>query len=425
MPVPPITRRACLLLGGGALLAASSGAAAPGDAWDVAVVGAGVAGLAAARNLADHGLRVVVVEARDRIGGQLYTDRAFGPGPVELGAGLIHGASVSTWELVEAADARTERVRSAAGTSPEIDLPSPPLPDENAADYLRRMGVPERDWPTVAVDSEPLRRWSATWMYDRGHFDWWSASREHFRVVEGYDRLLLPLADGLPFALGSPVRRVRWSRSGVELAVDFPDGPGTLRARQCVLALPIGVLRSGKVVFEPRLPTGHRDAVDALDGAAVSKLLYAFDHRVLPEDADALPWDPDSGFVFSRVGGAGPEIVMVWAAGDRARELHAMDRERRFTAGLRGLRAAVGDRGLRPLRRTEHDWLADPFSRGAYLHVPPGAHDAPAALAAPVEGVLYFVGEATTGENTVDGAYDHGYDATDALLADLWAGRRR
>ncbi|WP_017600743.1 flavin monoamine oxidase family protein [Nocardiopsis lucentensis] len=418
MPSPPITRRAGLLVGGGALFAAASGSTAPDDAWDAVVVGAGMAGLSAARNLADHGWRVAVVEARDRIGGQLYTDHAFSSVPVELGAGLIHGASVSTWELVELTGAATERVRSASEAGPEIDLRSPPRPHEDAAGYLRRVGVPEHAWPAVAIDGEPLDRWSAAWMYEQGHFDWWSASREHFRVADGYDRLLLPLAHGLPVALGAPVRRVRWSRAGVELAVDFPDGPGRVRARRCVLTLPIGVLRSGDVVFEPGLPPSHRDAIDALDGAVVTKLLYEFDHRVLPENDDSLPWDPGAGFVFSRVTAGEPEVVTVWAAGDLARELLAMGRERRLDTGLDALRRAVGDRGLRPARRTDHDWSADPYSRGAYLHVPPGAHDAPAALAAPVAGVLYFAGETTTGENTVDGAYDHGYDATDALLAD-------
>ncbi|MFV2195086.1 flavin monoamine oxidase family protein [Nocardiopsis sp. LOL_012] len=418
MPEAPITRRAALLVGGGILAGVLPGASAPLTVWDAAVVGAGVSGLSAARNLMDHGLRVVVLEARDRIGGQLYTDhRVFGSVPVELGAGLIHGRDASTWELVALTGADTVPVPREGTAGTTLVLGSAPHPYESAAAYLRRLGVPERDWPPVASDSEPLHRWSATWMYERGHFDWWASPRRDFRVVGGYDRLLPPISDGVPVALRSPVRVVRRSRPGVELLVETPAARWTVHARTCVVALPIGVLKAGTVRFEPALPRSHRDAVDALDSADVAKLLYAFDHPVL--SGATVPASGRADMAFSGVGGAepgGPEVVTVWAAGASARALLSLDRRRRFAEGLRLLGRAVGERGLSPVRRATHDWSTDPCSRGAYLHVPPGAHDAPTALAASVDGAVRFVGEATTGENTVDGAYDHGYDATDLLL---------
>ncbi|WP_436891637.1 flavin monoamine oxidase family protein [Nocardiopsis dassonvillei] len=407
------SRRSFLALGGGALLAATASSAAPPPEWDVAVVGAGPAGLAAARGLHDRGLRVVVLEARDRVGGQVFTDRSLGPVPVELGAGLIHGADASTWELVAETGARTARMRSDRSESPPLDLSRAPRGDEDAAAYLRRLGVPESHWPPLEVDGEPLERWSARWVHDTGVFDWWSAPREDFRVPDGYDRLLAPLSAGPVVALRSPVRLVRRGPAGVEVGVAGRGRP--VRARRCVLALPLGVLRSGSVRFEPGLPAGHRDAVAALEATDAVKLVYLFDRPVLPADRDALDGDGAVVWSVSRA----PEAVSVWAAGERARDLLSRDPDERFAEGLRVLAGAVGGPVPAPVGRITHDWAADGYSRGAYLHVPPGAHDAPAALAAPVGRTLFFAGEAVTGENTVDGAYDSGYAVAYDLSADL------
>lgn len=433
-----VVSRRSLLFGGGVLLggAALGGAVALGSSvhafrerWDVAVIGAGVAGLSAARNLADHGLSVIVLEARDRIGGQLYTDHTFSSVPVELGAGLIHGREAHSWELVAEAGAQTVRVGTGTGAPEPVPTPDPPRDDEDAAAYLRRMGVPEDRWPPVSIDNESLERWSAVWMRGYGLFDWWSTPRENFRVVGGYDSLLPPLAHDLDVRLEHTVRRVRWSGRGVVLEVSGPGGRSSggsgsgsgsgieVRADRCVVTLPIGVLKAGDVTFEPALPAGHRDAVDALDRTDALKLVYEFDRAVLPADEDALGWDEDSGFVFWCLSRDDPEVVVAWAAGENARELLGMPLDQRFAAGLAALSEALGEAVPEPVARTTHDWAADEFSRGAYLFVPPGAHDAPDALAAPLEGVLYFAGEPTTGENTVDGAYANGYDATDILLA--------
>ncbi|MEU3019720.1 MULTISPECIES: NAD(P)/FAD-dependent oxidoreductase [unclassified Nocardiopsis] len=413
--------RRSLLLGGGVLLGGAAvlgGAAhAARERWDVAVVGAGVTGLSAARNLADHGLSVIVLEARDRIGGQLYTDHSFSSVPVELGAGLIHGREAYTWELVAEAGVETVRMHAGDGVPAPVPTPEEPRDDEDAAAYLRRMGVPEDRWPPVSIDNEALDRWSARWMRDYGLFDWWSEPRENFRVVGGYDGLLPPLAHGLDVRLGHAVRRVRWSGRGVELTAATPEGTVGVRADRCVVTLPIGVLKAGDVVFEPELPAGHRDAVGALDRTDALKLVYEFDRAVFPADEDALGWDEDTGFVFWCLSRENPEVVVAWAAGERARELLALPLAQRFAAGLDALSGALGEEPPAPVARTTHDWAADVFSRGAYLYVPPGAHDAPDALAAPLEGVLYFAGEPTTGENTVEGAYVSGYDTTDGLLA--------
>jgi len=421
--MPGISRRTLMrgggvLLGGGALLPAAACSRLSAPTWDVVVIGAGITGLSAARNLVDHGWSVVVLEARDRIGGQLHTDHSFTSVPVELGAGLIHGRDAYTWELVEESGAETARVRGGSGNGTRIDTDSPPLDFEDAAAYLRRTGVPESDWPPVSIDNEPLDRWSATWMHRHDLFDWWAASRANYRVVDGYDRVLEPLADGLDLRLSTPVREVRRIRSGVEL-VAGPDGEEVFRADHCVLALPLGVLKAEDVRFDPPLPTSHRDAIRALDTTDALKLVYEFDRPVLPDGPDALGWEPGSDFVFWRLSSGTSEVVVAWASGPSARDLLAREEDERFAIGLTALSDALGEDLPDPVARTTHDWAADRYSRGAYLYVPPGAHDAPAALAAPVDGVLHFAGEPTTGENTVEGGYANGYDLTDQLIAEL------
>ena len=408
-------------MGGGALLGGAAVLGGVGalrrERWDVVVVGAGVTGLSAARNLTDHGLSVLVLEARNRVGGQLYTDHGFTSVPVELGAGLIHGRGAYTWELVEEAGAETVRVRHGNGVPEPLEIPEPPREDEDAAAYLRRMEVPEEHWPAVSIDNEPLHRWSALWMSEYGLFDWWSSPRENFRVVGGYDRILPPLAHDLDIRLSHVVRRVRWSGRGVVLSADGPDGTVEIGADHCVVALPLGVLKAGDVVFDPGLPAGHREAIEALDRTDALKLVYEFDRRVFPDTEDVLGWDEDSGFVFWCLSRQAPEVVVAWAAGENARRLLDMGVSERFATGLAALGEALGEKVPEPVARTTHDWAADEFSKGAYLCVPPGAHDAPGSLAALLEGVLYFAGEPTTGENTVEGAYAGGYDTTDLLMA--------
>ena len=417
---PPSRRSALLGAGvllGGAFLPAGD-VARRRERWDAVVVGAGVTGLSAARNLVDHGLSVVVLEARGRIGGQLYTDHDFTSVPVELGAGLIHGREAYTWELVEEARAETVRVRHGAGSHRPLDVSGPPTAVEDAAAYLDRMEVPPDRWPPVSLDNEPLHRWSALWMSESGLFDWWSSPRENFRVVGGYDRILPPLAYDLDVRLGHAVRRIRWSGRGVDVVAESPRGVLEVRADRCVVALPVGVLKEGDVVFDPALPGAHRGAVESLDRTDALKLVYEFDRGVFPEEEDVLGWDEDSGFVFWCLSRGDPEVVVAWAAGENARHLLDLGVGERFAAGLAALSASLGDEVPEPVARTTHDWASDEFSRGAYLYVPPGAHDAPATLASPLEGVLYFAGEPTTGENTVEGAYASGYDTTDRLLAE-------
>jgi monoamine oxidase len=192
-----------------------------------------------------------------------------------------------------------------------------------------------------------------------------------------------------------------------------------------VVTLPIGVLQAGHVRFHPPLPLARRHAIEALGITSVVKLVYGFDHPVMPQRCDVLmdfanpipiwwAWDDASDC------SGNLEIVTAWAAGDVSRRLRAeaSDHGTMLTLGLAALRQLVDQPNLEPSFTTWHDWEADPFALGAYSSVPPGAERAYAALGSSDTGRLYWAGEATIpGQSkTVHGAIASGRRAARAVI---------
>jgi monoamine oxidase len=440
---------------------------------DAIVLGAGIAGLKAARDLHDAGLRVVVLEARDRVGGRIWTDRGWGGSPVELGAEFVHGEFADTWatlerigarrrpwpkldeSLVQLEDGRLLTMRAARAADRDfdatrtMDLPDiPPRPYEDLDAYLRRVGWtgdqrrhvrrafanaagedPHRLSAAAVVDGLRAERSGGVASVLGGVVDGGAAGgpgadaagrggerSTDFRLGDGYDALPQALAAGIDVRLRTPVDRVT-ARPG---AVQVRSVAGaSWRAPAAVVALPLGVLQAGEIAFEPSLADLKGAALAGLRMGAVVKVVYR-----LAEP----PFDPAAGVEAVYARGVPPmwwtssppdDPRPVWTgfvAGAAAADLLRLPPEAALRRSLAALEDVVG----RPLAMREGRvvaWPDDPWSRGGYSHVLPGHHGARERLAAATPP-LYWAGEATAPEAraaTVHGAYRSGARAAREL----------
>lgn len=415
----------------------------------ILVIGAGMAGLTAAHDLVNAGKSVIVLEARNRLGGRTYTSRDFCDMPVEFGAELVHGSTIPTWELINRLGLRTipwtktddSMVRLADGSwrtmsearrlSPDFDatrtwktLTSHPLPeDEPFESYLKRNGF-------TTDQLEYVRRMFGNSSGDAPSYNSAQAMvdeiRDHMpgegdhRVLDGYDRLIEAQAKGLDIRFGSVVEAIDWSQNMIRVYTSDT----TFEGEQVVVTLPVGVLQSGRVRFSPELPPEKRTALNKLHMGPGIKMMYRFDEPIQPPNIMAVYsasnppmwWSPS-------VGQNKPyQIWTAFATGDWARELLAYSEQEALTKGLNALRKEVDLPNLKPSNQCLMNWPAEEFTLGAYSVAAPGGSGARLELAKSVQRRLYWAGEATVHNAwaaTVHGAYVSGQRAAKEILAHL------
>ena len=394
---------------------------------DVIVIGAGVAGLAAARELKRRGHRALVLEARDRIGGRVHTVRERGwPIPVEAGAEFVHGRPHSLLPLAREAreihgghyvegpvrrDDLWESVMEKLGKLPASR-------ERSAAEAIRtvrwrlRTSAEERQLAAEFLEgfnAARLERASVKAIAQQTRASEEIEGERIARLPTGYDVVPRRLARGLRIETGTRVERVRWGRSGVRALA----AGRVWEASRAIVTLPLGVLQAGSVRFDPPLPRWKTQAIDALAMGPVVKIALLFARA---------RWPADLAFLHAR-GGAVPTVwrplpsrspaLIGWAA---SRDAEALRRTDPVRAALRSLSAALGEK-LRPVRALAFDWQSDDLSRGAYSWVPVGAMGAQRDLAKAV-GPLHFAGEATHSAGacgTVHGAIETGIRAAREL----------
>jgi len=410
---------------------------------DVIVIGAGMAGVTAARELRRHGLAVAVVEARDRTGGRIYSVRDFCGAPVEGGAEFVHTGDAEMWPEIHTAAlavrscplARNSMFNLGGRTLwlPWILLQPGVWPSFPILRQIRRIG--SQDMSAREFIERHGFRGQARIMAEMtltahlpGTVDEVSVlglledrvlkleTGSYHRVADGYDRLTDYIGQGLDIHFGFAVATVCWGPDSVRVVAN--DGR-ELSARAAISTLPFGVLRSGNVQFVPALPESKRSTFAHLKAGPVLKVLLHFREPFWPR------WLSNLGC------GTGP-VTLYWPVFYGTKEMPAV-----LTAYCTGARAAhlsklgeaeATDVVLADLQRLfpkanprqmllaarRIDWGTDPFSCGGYTFLRPGGSGARVRLAAADTGALFWAGAATatpTISDTVQAAYLSGLRA--------------
>ena len=391
---------------------------------DAIIVGAGAAGLSAAKDLVAAGRDVLILEARNRIGGRMYSINAPGvPVAIELGAEFIHGTPAEI-QWVNKREMRGLRwyvdqdTPQPLSSNREVDeildrLDSYSGPDISFSEYLRYYAKEatqeSRAWATEYVEgfnAADARRVGVHSLIQGDRASEADDGQRLFCLNDGYSTFaasLLPKQ--VELLLNTSVEEIRWSRGSVEIA-------GQL-ARAAIVTLPLGVLQSRRIRFVPELPQ-KTAAADRLAVGPVVRITFHFREKfwesITPELCMLHTHDPDFPTWWSAKPDESP-ILTAWTAAGRAQRLGRNSSDQNKEIALNSLsRLLKVDAARFLIDAYTHDWTNDPYACGAYSYIPAGAMDAPAILAETVEDTLYFAGEAT--ETTGRGASVHGAIAT-------------
>ena len=413
---------------------------------DIAVIGAGVAGLAAADELHRQGLTVAVFEARDRIGGRILTHRdARVPLPIELGAELVHGEAPETGRILRESgrlaievegdtwEAENGRLRRSERHWEQIDRLFKKIdasgPDRSFAEFLAgRPGgkslAQAREEARLFVQgfhAADLEQFSAHSLAG----DDSSEARNAGRVLGGYDQVPAWLARDLAgsLRLGCPVTEIVWEPGKVELTT---NSGGRVQARAAVVTVPLGVLQSGAVRFQPEVPR-LRETLGLLAMGSVRRVVFWF--REVPWAQDCLSFLLTGDETFGVWWTAHPvraPLAVAWCGGPPAARLSGLSKDEIADRALRVLATHLGLSRRRVESRVvdvwTHDWQTDPWSQGAYSYPRVGGANAARALARPIKKTLFFAGEATAGDDlngTVEGALTSGLRAAQQVMRAL------
>ncbi|MFN4163783.1 MAG: flavin monoamine oxidase family protein [Ferrovibrio sp.] len=378
----------------------SAQGALPGEV-DVAIVGAGIAGLAAARLLQERGRNVAVIEARNRIGGRAYTDTTRLGHPADLGAAFLKSADInplaSEMRRRETAlqtddgdfwlfdrdrdgalrDATTEdydllgllydrlddALLDAKTLRADVALASRAKLDVNGAQHWTGLARAMAGPLHVGVEYAQVSALDAPRLSGTGNDAW---------LPGGLGAWAVDYAAGLPVWLGKPVVRIDWANSGVTLAT----AEGQVRAEACIVTVPLGVLaaRDG-ILFQPALPAAQREALARMNMGLINRiaLLYEPGSFNAPGNTQVLANGGGNRMLGFRLNAHDTPVAIATVGGEYARELEGQGEAAMVAAARAQLRLVFGDAvDGRFVRGIASIWGRDPFSRGAIAAARPG-----------------------------------------------------
>jgi len=435
-----LSRRSFLAASAAFVAASSLGAMAAGEV-DVVIIGAGAAGIAAARRVAAANRRYALIEAGPRVGGRCATDTKIFGVPYDLGAHWIHNPDANP--LVAAAKGaldvypapRTQTLRVGPRPARDSELETFLASVLRAHRARTDLGKAKADFPATRQLPKDLFDWQSTIEFIMGPlatgkdlneisaFDMARALDRDSDAFcrQGYGALLAKLAAGLPVQLSTPVDAVAW---GKQLAVDTPKG--NILARAAIVTVSTNVLTSDKIEFIPPLPKRPLDAAAKLALGSYDHIALEMPGNPLGLQRDDMVFEQASGTrtaaLLANVSGTGLHLVEV--AGAFGRELSAQGEAAMVDFAGEWLSSMFGSNAKRAIKRSHATrWNADPLALGAMSAVAPGSDAARKILMEPIGGKIWFAGEAVheTQWGTVAGAWESGTRAAEAALRKLGA----
>lgn len=376
---------------------------------DVVMIGAGAAGIAAARRLIADGRSVLVIEAADRIGGRAYTEhKTFGI-PYDQGAAWLQGPS--GLPFVDAARARGYTLVDHDAARDVLyvgNRPATPTEDAaystaydriEAAVYGKADGAAASQLPADLPMSAVAQSWMGPMDHgvdfvdlSLGDVNDYGAYAYNYLIREGFGTLVADLGEGLPILTGITARRVDWSGTGVRVETD----KGTISAKACIVTVSTGVLAAGGLRFTPNLPPAQAQAIEDVPMGLLVKialqfdgerfgltendfLTYAVPNKVPARAAYFLTWPTGSDLAVGFAGGAfGWEL-------SRAGEAAAVD----FALGE--FVKMFGSNARRHfVKGSMSDWASNPLTLGAYAAARPGRHSARAVMGKPLGNRVFL-----------------------------------
>lgn len=421
----------------------------------VVVVGAGIAGLTAARDLAAAGLEVIVLEARDRIGGRIDTDDSMGV-PLDLGASWILGIdnSVIYDTAVEAG------VEVSAHTDWELfvnyDFDGTPMPISADEDYeFLSLVTMESRWH-ANHGTDKTMKYMLERMYRNGEFKGIIDNRREFEYLShvyleleyagdvslmsaqqawegedyigddviipgGYSQIVDYLAEGLDIRLNHVVKWVEYSKEDV--TIKTTDGQ-VFDADRAVITVPIGVLKAGDIKFDPPLPDNKRKAINELGSGTINKTWLKFPFAFWDTDQLIIGYVSQPKGIFSEWYSFDDleheNILLGFNGGSRAIALESFTDEKITAEAMAVLRTMFGPLVPEPIEVIQTRWNEDPYSKGAYSFLAAGGDVGTTRrnLRKAVMDRLFFAGEATSVSHyaTTTGAMETGARAAREII---------